>query len=479
MKKRAPLPVGASPRYPLLIFRKVAMLFDLLIRVAAFLFTVGILVVAHELGHYVVARICKVKVLRFSFGFGKVLYSKRLGRDQTEWAISAIPLGGYVKMLDERESEAAIAESDLPRAFNRQPVGNRFAIVAAGPLTNLLLAVLLLTLTYIVGVADYQSVLRTPRPDTPAAQLHLQSLDRIVAVNGTAVEAWSDLRWHILKNLGNEVTLTIHRDQRVFDMPISLIGYTADEEAEGKVFERFGLYPYYGAPLITAVRPDMPAAAAGIRVGDIVTAIDGVTLESPGDFVRAIHGNEGQPLVFTIRRDHSLLEVTVVPVMASLPDAKKPSAPQVGVGLSYDDNITRLYATTIRYNPIDALSKGAVRTGELAWMSIKMFGRIIVGSASLKNLSGPITIADYAGQSILAGFERFVTFLALVSIALAVINLLPIPLLDGGHLLYYSAEIVRRRPVSEKTMEIGAKIGIAFIVFLVFLTLTNDFARLF
>lgn len=455
------------------------MIFDLLIRVAAFLLTVGVLVVVHELGHYTVARLCNVKILRFSFGFGKVLWSRHLGRDKTEWAISAIPLGGYVKMLDEREDGAVVADHDLDRTFNRQRVGKRFAIVAAGPLTNLALAVLLLAITYIVGISDYQSVLRTPQPDTTAAQLNLQALDKVVAVNGTPVAAWSDLRWHILKNLGDTVTLTIERDQRTFDAAIALTGYTPDEEAEGRVFDRFGLYPYYGAPLIAAVQSDMPAAAAGIRAGDIVTAINGITLESPGDFVRTVTKNGEAPLTLTVKRENASFDLPVTPVLKpAVQDEKNALTPQIGVRLEYNRDVIAHYATKIRYNPAEALVKGVVRTGELVWMSFKMFGRMIIGDASLKNLSGPITIADFAGKSALAGFEAFITFLALISIALGVINLLPIPLLDGGHLLYYSAEIVRGRPVSEKTMETGAKIGFALIIVLVFLALTNDFARL-
>jgi RIP metalloprotease RseP len=454
------------------------MFFELLIRVVAFLLTIGVLVVVHELGHYTVARLCNVKILRFSFGFGKVLWSRHLGRDKTEWAISAIPLGGYVKMLDEREEGAVVADHDLDRTFNRQRVGKRFAIVAAGPLTNLALAVLLLTLTYIVGITDYKSVLRTPQPDTAAATLGLQSRDLVVAVNGASVIAWSDLRWQILKNLGHEVTLTIDRNHRVFDVTIPLTDYTRDEEATGRVFERFGLYPYYGAPLIERVIADKPAAHAGLRDGDIVTAINGIVLETPGDFVRTVRKNGTAPLQLSVRRDGNVVEISVTPEMVAVSDADEEPTPQIGVALAYNPDVHDMYTVKVRSNPAAALVKGTVRTGELVWMSLKMFGRMIIGDASLKNLSGPVTIADFAGQSALAGFEAFITFLALISIALGVINLLPIPLLDGGHLLYYSAEILRGRPVSEKTMEIGAKIGIAFIIVLVFLALTNDFARL-
>lgn len=454
------------------------MLFELLIRVLAFLLTIGILVVAHELGHYAVARFFNVKILRFSFGFGKVLWSRRLGNDQTEWAISAIPLGGYVKMLDERENDAVIADHDLARAFNRQPVGKRFAIVAAGPLINLLLAVLLLALTYSIGVSDYQSVLRTPPPDTVAAALHLKSLDKVTAVNGTPVAAWSDLRWQILKNLGRDVTLTIDRNYHVFDVTVPLIGHTAEEEATGRVFDRFGLSPYYGAPRIDNVASGKPAARAGIEKGDIVAAIDGIALEAPGDFVRIVRQNGVTPLRLSIRRDNHMTDITVTPELSDAGRTGEPPVPQIGVALAYNPDVTTTYAVKVRTDPARSLAKGLTRTGELVWMTLKMFGRMLIGEASLKNLSGPITVADFAGQSALAGFEAFVTFLALISVALGVINLLPIPLLDGGHLLYYFVEILRGRPVSEKTMEIGAKIGIAFIIVLVFLALTNDFARL-
>jgi len=445
-----------------------------------FLITIGILVTLHELGHYCVARWCGVKVLRFSFGFGPVLFSRRFGRDQTEWALSAVPLGGYVRMLDvrdRRDDEAPISENDLPREFINQKVWKRIAIVAAGPLANLLLAVLLLAVMYMAGVPGYQPVLSQPVAGTAAAEAGLQSLDRIVAVDGQPVAVWQDVHQAVLNaDTASAAVLTIEREGGSFKASLALAAMAAGD-GEGDPLGRLGLHPYLGAPLIANVFADSPAAAAGLRAGDRIQAIDGVALDSPAAMTARIDQSAGATVELTVVRDGAVLMLSVTPRQET--DGRGKAVARIGVTIAGDPEASGRYRVTVRYGAIDALAMGTARTWDLTVLSFKMIGRMIVGSASLKNLSGPLTIADYAGQAIQAGFQQFMTYLALISIGLGVLNLLPVPLLDGGHLLYYLAEIIRGRSLPERVMEIGQRIGLALIVTLIVLALWNDISRQF
>ncbi|MDR0250311.1 MAG: RIP metalloprotease RseP [Burkholderiales bacterium] len=444
-----------------------------------FLITVGILVTLHELGHYGVARWCGVKVQRFSFGFGPILFSRRFGRDQTEWALSAVPLGGYVRMLDERDrrdDEEAITEGDLPRTFNRQNVWKRIAIVAAGPLANLLLAVLLLAAMYMVGVPGYQPVLSQPAAGTAAAAAGLRSMDRIVAVEGRSVAVWQDVNQRILNaDIASAATLTVERDSRALKVPLALAAM-AQDDGTGNPLERLGLHPYAGA-MVKGVIADSPAADAGLRSGDRLRAINGAVLDTPSAMRRLLSQTAGTTVELALIRDGVAMTVPVAPRQET--DESGKAITRIGVTLMSDPEVRERHLVTVRHGAIDALAMGVMKTWDLTVLSFKMIGRMIAGSASLKNLSGPLTIADYAGQSIQAGFQQFITYLALISIGLGVLNLLPVPLLDGGHLLYYLAEIIRGRPLPERVFEIGQRIGLALIVTLIVLALLNDFSRLF
>ncbi|MCL2872943.1 MAG: RIP metalloprotease RseP [Betaproteobacteria bacterium] len=468
------------------------MLLTVLYSFLGFIITIGILVTLHELGHYSVARWCNVKVLRFSFGFGPVLFSRRLGRDQTEWALSAIPLGGYVRMLDEgdrQDDEGPIAESDLPRAFNRQRVWKRFAIVAAGPLSNFLLAVLLLAAMFMVGVPGLAPVLSQPAAETAAAEAGLQPQDRIVAVDDQPVVVWQDVIQKLLSaDASAAVTLTVERDGFSLKVPLKLSAMAESSrkgDSERSPAEQLGLHPYLGAPLLANVTKDSPASAAGLKKGDRVQAVNGVALDSPGALVEQINQTLKQTAdqitaataELTVRRDGMTLTIPVTPRLET--DANGKKVARIGVTIGVDPEVNARYRVTQRYGVIESLGRGVVRTWDLTALSFKMIGRMIVGTASLKNLSGPITIADYAGQSIQAGFQQFMTYLALISIGLGVLNFLPVPLLDGGHLLYYFAEMLRGRPLPERVMEIGQRIGFALIVSLIVLALFNDFSRKF
>jgi regulator of sigma E protease len=447
---------------------------DIAQKILAFVVTLGVLVVFHELGHYIVARLAGVKVLRFSVGFGRIVWSRNVGPDRTEWALSAVPLGGYVKMVDEREG--AVAPADLPRAFNRQSVWRRIAIVAAGPLANLLLAVLLFTGTYVAGIPGQRAVLAPPPAETPAAVAGLDGGDLITAIDGEPVRSWQDLRWRLLKESGNtEVAVAVERPDgttAVRTLPLGLSG----EDWEGNFLAVLGLRTDLGAPVVRGVIAGKPAAAAGIRVGDAIVAVDGTPVRSPADVAAITNAHPGERVTFTLRRDGAEMQTELVP------EASEQNGRRIGLAgmqLAVDPAIAERAAITVRYGLVEGLVQGAKKTWELAVFTIKMLGRIVVGDASLKNISGPLTMADYAGQSAQAGILAFIGYLALISISLGVLNLLPVPLLDGGHLMYYLAEIIKGSPVSDRVLEVGQRIGMAVLAMLMALALFNDLSRLF
>jgi regulator of sigma E protease len=452
---------------------------DLTYKIAAFLVTLGILVVFHELGHYVVARWCGVKVLRFSVGFGRIVWSRKAGTDQTEWAVSAIPLGGYVKMADEREGD--VAPADLTRAFNRQSVWKRIAIVAAGPIANLLLAVVLYAGTYMVGIPGQRAVIAEPASASAAAAAGLRGGDLVVALDGVPVQSWQDLRWRLLRAQDRDaVTLAVMPgDARAGDAPVVrtlALGGVSASDWEGNAIALLGLRPELGAPLVGEAVPGKPAANAGLLKGDHITAIDGVAVRSPGDVAQATNASAGKPLTFRIERDGAVSDIVVTPEAA---EQGGKTVGLAGLRLSVDPLVAQRMAVTVRFNVFDAFAQGARKTWELSAFTLKMLGRIVTGDASVKNISGPLTLADFAGQSAQAGMLVFVGYLALISISLGVLNLLPVPLLDGGHLLYYFAEVVKGSPVSDRVFEVGQRIGMAMLAVLMALALFNDFSRLF
>ncbi|MDR0588181.1 MAG: RIP metalloprotease RseP [Burkholderiales bacterium] len=446
-----------------------------LIRAAAFVVTIAVLVIAHEFGHYLVARWCNVKVLRFSFGMGRVLWSRKLGRDQTEWALSLFPIGGYVKMLDETEGDVPV--KDLPRAFNRQPVGKRIAIVAAGPLTNFLLAILFFAMLGMIGTNERLPVLSTPAPHSAAEKAGIESQDRVTHINETAIDSLIDFQWQLLTHARQEVLLTVDRGGAARVLPLSLAEITTRDEEEGRVFSRLGIAFYTGAPVVRATRAGMPAERAGILPGDKIIVVDQRPVENAQALSDAMNQSPESPVEITVQRGEETRHFTLTPTLFT--DEKTGNvSPKIGVELSLDpDQVSRLQKR-VRHDPVTSLRLGVTRTWEMTWMSLKMMGKMVIGEAALKNISGPITIADFAGQSAMMGLDRFVSFLAMVSIALGIINLMPIPLLDGGHLLYYSLELLRGRPLSEKAMAIGQKIGMTFLLALIALALLNDFTRL-
>jgi regulator of sigma E protease len=442
----------------------------------AFLATLAILIVFHELGHYLAARLAGVRVLRFSVGFGQVI-GRRTDRHETEWALSAVPLGGYVKMLDERE--APVPEELLGQAFNRKPLAARMAIVAAGPLANFLLAILLFWALFMAGVPVLKPVLGEPPAGTPAAQAGIRSGDRVTAINGEEVESFQDLHWLALRHAIGKDSLRLDTvDAKGHLTYRSLTITNRDENFEQAPLQALGLVRILPPlpPVLNELVPQGVASRAGLRAGDRVHAIDGEPVSRWEQVVERVRASPGKMLRFRVERQGRDLEISLVPEPAQ---AGNQTIGRIGAAPKLDPDALARYQGIARHGPVDALARALGRTWELSVFSLEMLGRMVVGQVSLKNLSGPITIADYAGQSAESGPASFVAFLALVSVSLGVLNLLPVPLLDGGHLLYYFAEFFTGRPVSERMQEIGQKIGIVLLTLLMFFALFNDLHRLF
>ena len=461
---------------------------NFLFYLAAFAVVLGVLIVVHELGHYWVARLCGVKVLRFSIGFGRPVFSLFSGVDRTEWAVGAFPLGGYVKMLDERE--APVAAQELHRAFNVQPVGKRMAIVAAGPLANLLLAVLVYWGLFYSGTEELRPILGAPPAASAAAEAGIQNGEVVVRVDGRPVQTWQDFRWELLQSSVNKsagaeggepdpgyVSIEVQdaRQQIVFRRlnlaPLREQGYEGDPLGLlGVNFFRPQLAPVFGK-----VTPGSPAEAAGLLSGDRVLAVDGVAIEFWSDVVQKIRNAPDQPLRLSILRDDARLEISVVPEGYGDRGAR---IGRIGVGVRDAGPSRDELTVTVRYDVLTALSKAVEETWEKSSFSLVMMGKMLTGEVSWRNLSGPVTIADYAGQSARMGIDYYLKFLALVSISLGILNLLPVPVLDGGHLMYHMIEIIKRGPVSERFMEIGQQIGLALLLLLMAFAFYNDINRL-
>ncbi len=448
------------------------------ITVASFLVTVAALVVVHEWGHFAVARLCGVKILRFSVGFGRTLWSRRTGPDATEWVVAAVPLGGFVKMLDSREGE--VAPHERARAFDLQPVGKRIAIVLAGPLANFTLAFLLYWVLFVVGLPGVKPVVGEPPRGSAAAAAGLANGDAIRSVSGEVTATWSDVRWLLLKEAvrGEPVAIEVEGSggARVTrSLPVSAI---TKDDLDRDFMGKLGLRPYTpeAPPVLGRVQAGGPADRAGLRAGDRVVAIDREPVANWAQFTARVRASAGQVLAIEVSRAGERL------VLSAAPDAAGDREPRVGLlRVEPGEEVRREWdrlAATVRLGPVEAIGRAAHRVWDLTVFSLQMLGRMVLGQVSWKNLSGPITIADYAGQTAQLGWVSFASFLALVSVSLGVLNLLPVPLLDGGHLVYYSAEIVKGSPVSERTMEIGQRVGLAILACLTFFAFYNDINRL-
>ena len=445
----------------------------------AFLFALGVLVFVHELGHYLVARWCGVKILRFSIGFGKPLLTWKVGRDQTEWSLSPIPLGGYVRMLDEEEG-GEIDPAEVHRAFNRLPLLKRSAVVIAGPAANFLLAIVLYAVLGMSGLQEPAPVLATPAAGTAAASAGVQEGDRVLAIDGQPVQSFGDLRLKMIDAIVERqpIVLQVANGGAEREVRIATDGLPAGE-LERDFTRTLGVELKAGVVQVGFLEENSPAAKAGLQVGDQIITLDGQPVARAQQLIQQVQAaDDSKPLQLGVRRGAEMLTLAVKPQLTYEPDAQDASAPphrkgRIGAGLAQQFEMV-----TVDLGPLQALAYGANKTWEMSAFSLRMLGKMVMGSLSWKNLSGPVAIADYAGQSAAIGWFAYVGFMALISVSLGVLNLLPVPVLDGGRLVYYALEALKGSPFSERFRQVTQQVGLVMVVGLMIVALFNDLSRL-
>ncbi|MDX7842351.1 sigma E protease regulator RseP [Aeromonas caviae] len=447
----------------------------LLWNIGAFIVALGLLVAVHEFGHFWVARRCGVKVERFSIGFGKAIW-RRLGKDGTEYVLALIPLGGYVKMLDGRVDELKPGEE--AQAFNHKSVWARMAIVAAGPMANFVFALFAFWLMLMIGVPSVKPVVGEVRPASIVAEAGILPGMEIVGVGGEETGDWESVTYALISHLGDDsvqLKLKAANTSYAVDKTLQLAGWKFDPDKESPIGS-LGIVPLGGKvlPVVEAVVPSSASEKAGLQIGDRIKGVDGEAITEWAQFVERVQQSPAQPLQVTVERGGSEMTLTLTP------DGKKVKGQLVGfVGLS--PQLVPLpdeYRTLLQYGPLQALWHGVQKTWSLITLTFDMIGKLIGGIVSLDNLSGPISIAKGAGSSADYGLVYFLGFLALISVNLGIINLFPLPVLDGGHLVYFLIEAITGKPVSEKIQEVGFRIGAAILMLLMGIALFNDFARL-
>ena len=454
---------------------------SVLISIAAFIVALGILITVHEFGHYWVARKMGVKVLRFSIGFGKPLLRWVRGEDRTEYVIAALPLGGYVKMLDAREN-VEIDESERHREFTQKPLYARFAIVFAGPLFNFIFAFLAYWLLFVSGITGVKPVVGNVLPDSLAAQAGIEVGEQIRQVDGEAIQTWEQFSTHLIQLAvdGGSLKLQLSHGEDSVPREVELIVPQKMDIQPALLMREVGMGPE--SPdyenVIDSIADGSAAQKAGLMVGDRITMIGTTRIEHWQDMVKIVRASPELPLTFSVERgeNRQLHSIIVTPARVEMQGRE---IGQLGVRpRMLDEQAWTPYLAEQRYGVFDSITQSLRRIADTSLLSLKMFGRMLIGQASLDNLSGPITIADYAGKTASIGLSEFLSFLALISISLGIINLLPIPLLDGGHLMYYVIEFVKGSPVSEQVEIFGQRIGIALLLTLMSIAFINDFARL-
>ena len=443
-----------------------------------FLIAISVLVSFHEFGHFWVARKAGVKVLRFSVGFGKVLWSYQKNHDATEYVISAIPLGGYVKMVDEREGE--VKDADLPYAFNRQSVLARTAIVAAGPIFNLMLAVALFWSVLVIGETGIKPILGAVEQGTLAAAAGFAEGDQIISVNGKVTPTWTEAMTVLVSSaLDGEQQITVavknfDDQQSIRTLKLS----DKDSENPDVLYQRLGFKPWSPKlqPIIGKVLPDSAALAAGLKQGDLIVSADDTLINDWMQWVDYVKSHSGVAIKLMIERDGMRLPATVTPKSVQI---GQNTEGKVGASVYIPEQLMKSVSVEYSLSPLAAIPVALETTYYYSVTSLKMMGKMLIGRASVENLSGPISIAQYAGQSATMGLVPFIKYLALVSVSLGVLNLLPIPVLDGGHLLFFAIEGIKGSPVSEKVQIFFQQVGIALLVSLMALAMFLDVERLF
>jgi regulator of sigma E protease len=443
-----------------------------------FIVAISVLVAAHEFGHFWVARRLGFKVLRFSIGFGKPLVKWRSRHpDGTEYWLSMIPLGGYVKMLDERE--APVAASDQGRAFTHRPIPHRIAVLLAGPAFNFLFAIVAYWLMFVTGVPGLKAVIGAVQPDSVAARAGIVAGDQVTAVGGRATATWENATLRILDELlaDARIDLTIRdHNGNTRNVELDVRGRETELTAPGVLYSGIGVLPGpVLPPVIGAVAPDMPAAAAGLKAGDEVVAVDGTPVTTWDDWVGYIKQRPGAAVEVTVRRDG---ERRTFGVTVGAADEGGKRIGRIGASRSSASakDFESLKAEQ-RFGLLEAVPRGIATTWEISALTVRMLVRMVTGDVSLKNMSGPLTIAEYAGESAQAGLAAFLSFLAAVSISLGILNLLPIPILDGGQVVYQVAEWLKGSPLSDRAVVLGQQIGVFLLILLMSFAFYNDISR--
>ena len=455
-------------------------IFSVLNSVLAFVVAIGILVTVHEFGHYWVARLCGVKVLRFSVGFGKALWTKKAGTDGTEYVIAAIPLGGYVKMLDEREEK--VDESELHRAFNRQPVSKRFAIVAAGPAFNFIFAIAAYTLMYMSGVNGIKPIIGEIADPSLAFSAQIQQKDLILSVNGASTPSWEKARLTLMQQAIDSPVLELElqgEDLQIRTARLDTSGLDFLQDEKTDVMDQLGLSMWRPeiAPQIDEVIPGGAAAEAGIMAGDKIISLDNQPISNVRLWVDKIRDSANKKLSLVVERDTQRVVLTLTPRSKQV---EGETFGYIGVRnvVVIPPELRDKLRSVEQYGLFGAIAEAMDKTWNMSTLTLKVLGKLLIGEASVKNLSGPITIAKYAGLSAQIGLEQFFSFLAIISISLGVLNLLPVPVLDGGHLFFYCIEILKGSPVSEAIEAAGQRVGLALLLMLMTIAIYNDVLRL-
>ncbi|ARD21732.1 sigma E protease regulator RseP [Shewanella japonica] len=451
---------------------------DFLWNLGSFIVVLGILITAHEYGHFWVARRCGIKVERFSIGFGKAIWRK-VGQDGTEYVVAMIPLGGYVKMLDERVED--VPEELKDQAFNRKTVWQRIAVVSAGPIANFLFAIVALYLMYLIGVPSLKPVIDTTRANTPAAQIELKEPMQIVAVSGQKVRNWEEVNLALVGHIGGkELDISLvplsstTASEKTYTLDIRDWQFDPDKESPIGAMG-LGIYRPGIKPVIALVTNGSAAEIAGLQLGDEILKVNGQPYQDWNDFVDVIQTSANKDVNLTIARNNEQLTIIVTPQAQT--NANGETIGIVGVSPTQIDWPESM-RFQLEYGIVDSFAAAADKTWQLVVVSFKMIGKLFTGDVSVKNLSGPISIAQGAGTSADYGLVYFLGFIALISVNLGIINLMPLPVLDGGHLLYYFIEVITGKPVPEKVQDIGFRFGAVMLLLLMSIAIFNDFSRL-